>query len=294
MLYILNLVSIAIIVLLVIIVINFIIPFQVEEVKNKAVILSEYPENKFRSVLSSLFGAMPALLTADNLSSSSDSSYVSTVTDLSAAETTTPVSETVPPSTAATATTLPDYTAPTTKQAKKKSQRKRKKPHMSDKVTLPPPPPPAALDTPAVTSTVTSASYADMLRKPQPLILSECSSETDLTPPVSKSSQSVISTPHSASCPNIAWDACPTSQCKHRSQLEFLNESSISAAGENHLEEVIPMNQGDLQSVFETSKCERSSYQINTTLRPYSVYNHQSDTISETHQKLINYFSRGK
>ena len=264
-----------------------------KDVKEKAVILSEYSESKFRSVLPTLFGKMPALL-SDNLSSSSASSYVSTVTDLSTSADPVPVSEPA----VAHVTTVP-VSAPvittashTGKQMKKRSNRKRKKGSSTstsptDKGILPPPPPPV-LETPSVTS----ASYADMLRKPQPLILSECSSETDLTAPVSKST---IST-HSSSCPNIAWERCAPSQCKHTTQLEFLNESSISSS-DNQLANVISINQsGDLQSVFESSKSERSNYQNQspTTLRPYSLYNHQSDTISDSHQKLINYFSRGE
>lgn len=263
-----------------------------KDVKEKAVALSEYPENKFRSVLTTLFGKMPALL-SDNLSSSSDSSYVSTVTDLTADPV--PVSEPAVAHITAAHVSAMQVSAPvlnnshTGKQMKKKSHRKRKKGSAAatsptDKVILPPPPPPV-LETPSITS----ASYADMLRKPQPLILSECSSETDLSPPMSNSS---IST-HSTSCPDIAWDKCPPSQCKH-TQLEFLNESSISSS-DNQLANVISISQaGDLQSVFESSKSERSNYQNQspTTLRPYSIYNHQSDTMSDSHQKLINYFSR--
>ena len=264
-----------------------------KDVKEKAVALSEYPESKFRSVLTTLFGKMPALL-SDNLSSSSDSSYVSTVTDLSTTADPVPVSEPAVARVTTVQVTAPVITTTHSgKHMKKKSHRKRKKGSSTvtsptDKVILPPPPPPV-LETP----NITSASYADMLRKPQPLILSECSSETDLTPPVSKSS---ISTHSSASCPNIAWDKCAPSQCKHTTQLEFLNESSISSS-DNQLANVISISQaGDLQSVFESSKSDRSNYQNQspTTLRPYSLYNHQSDTISDSHQKLINYFSRGK
>lgn len=228
--------------------------------KDKAVILSEYSDSKFRSVLTSLFGKMPALL-SDNLSSSSDSSYVSTVTDLSTAEPAPASEPALPPTSATPVTPIPVTT--TNKHMRKKPHRKRKKGSTAvtspaDKVILPPPPPPV-LETPLITS----ASYADMLRKPQPVILSQCSSEADLTSPV----------------------------------LEFLNESSISSP-DNQLANVISINQtGDLQSVFESSMNERSAYQNQlqspTTLRPYSVFNHQSDTISDSHQKLINYFSRG-
>lgn len=251
---------------------------QVKDVKEKALALSEYPESSFQSVLTKLFGKMPALL-SDNVSSSSDSSYVSTVTELSAAD---PAPEPAsPPATA------PQTTTPPSKQIKKKTQRKRKKGSSStspSSMELPPPPPPVL-----ECANNTSASYADMLRKPQPIVLlSECSSESDLTTATPHN----LSESHSTSCPNIAWEKCPTSlQCKHQ-QLEFLNESSISN-NDNQLANVITISQGDLQSVFDSSKTS-GRYHTQTTLRPYSIYNHQSDTISDSHQRLINYFSRGR
>ena len=155
-------------------------------------------------------------------SSSSDSSYVSTVTDPSY----------LPPDPSITTECYPTVTMGTesavfsTADTTGSSNEGRKR-----KNVLPPPPPPPPADT---SEPLSSISYADILRKPQ-FAFSESYSETDLLSETKEQSNDVL---HN-SCPDLtlAWsDKAASSWSTSREEvsaeggfeIEFLNESSLS------------------------------------------------------------------
>ena len=77
--------------------------------------------------------------------------------------------------------------------------------------------------------------------------------------------------------------------------VQFLHESTVVAENKSIIN--LDLSSSDtLQTLLEKTQTKRKAEPISfhqSSLRSYTIENHQSSTISSNHQKLINFFSRG-